>query len=674
MPHSINFLEHLEPEGEQQHHQDRRRWSWCLVLLVVVGVVWIGWSAIMAGRVVAAALDGRDALLAARDAALKLDFDRAKEELTAADQYFGEVEDGLGSFRWMKALPWVGTQVAAGERIVVVGRSLVGVMQEAIELGAELMRLAGLTDDMMKDLQEGIDVSLNFNELSSETKRAVLQRLSGAASDLVEMSADIELALDELDAAQVPGLAAPILDVLLSFEKKLRDARDALYTISIAAVILPEFGGLGDPTDLLLLFMNNAELRPSGGFIGTYGVMRVKDGEILELTTRDAYHLDQAADPFVNVTPPEALRAYNATNEWYFRDSNWSPDFAVAAQEALGLFQSEVIAIPADRRSSIQSPVSVEGVVGFTPTFASDILKITGPIQIGAQTFEANNIVDTLEYQVERGFDEQGLPFSQRKEIIADLVNEVKARLYALPLLDWVRVFDAIASNVDGKQLVFYSADADTQEALTQVGWAGRMTSDSVDTLLVVDANLASLKSDPAALREIFYEIDPSAEGFVATATIRYTHQGSFDWKTTRYRTYTRVFVPLGSVLLDSSGSLRDDKIKNPSGEEGQVDVSEELGFTTFGAFTSVEPGETQELRFHYLLPKTVSDAIASETYSLTVLKQIGAAEHGLTLDLDFGKKVATATPAELEHFFGDESYAGAFGLQSDVTVEVGFE
>jgi hypothetical protein len=675
MQHSVNFLEQLEPESQQRQHQARRAASVAIGVAAVFVIALTAWAAIVSGRVIAAAFDGRDALLAAKEAAEELDFERAGEQLAKAKTYFSQAQSGLKDLRPVTLLPWIGTQLSAAEDLATVGVDLIDVLEEIVDLGSELLRLSGLTEDMVEDIREGFDVSLSYDELSPETKRAVLQRLSGAGPDFAAMVAKIDLAVARLDALPQNELVSPIADALGPLRAQLGSARDSLDTLSIAAVILPEFGGLGKPSNILLLFTNNTELRPSAGFIGTYGIMVVSDGEIVELATRDVYHLDQAADPYSFAEPPVPLKRYNATNEWFFRDSNWSPDFAVASQDALGLYTKEVLALPADAREALQPlPVSIDAVVALTPTFASDILRITGPVTVGGQTFTAENIADTLEYQVEFGFAESGLPATQRKEILADLVNETKAKLFDLPLMDWERVIEAMSRNVDAKQLVLYSADQETQEVLTQAGWAGRATSETADTLLVVDANLASLKTDPEVLRTIDYAIDRSADGYVGRVTITYTHQGAFDWKTTRYRTYTRVYVPAGSTLLSSSGALRDDKLKNPSGAAGEVDVGSELGFTVFGAFTSIEPGETRELAFEYLLPASVTEAIENGRYDLTVLKQIGAAEHGLTLDLDFDKKVATAAPAELEHFWGDDVYSGAFGLESDVVVDVELE
>lgn len=674
MPHSTNFLEHIEPEKEQQKHS-RKRWvlaGGAVVLFLFVLVV--GWTAVIAGRVVTAALDGRDHLLAARDAATNLDFATASTELNAASDRFTIADDGLKALWYVKAIPWVSTQLTASETIVSVGGDLIGVMKDIVDLGQETMRLAGVVTDQVAGVSSGVNTQMSYNDLSPETKRAVLARLAGAAPEFAVEAAKVKLAISELDDLPDNDLVGPIKDALGPARQKLVDVQQTLDLVSTAAVLLPSFGGLTAPSNVLVLFSNNTELRPAGGFIGTYGVMQITDGSVSSLTTKDSYALDGPAAAYVSPAPPAALRTYNATSAWSFRDSNWSPDFAVAAQQAIALFDQEVLALPPDTRAAVQPPVTFTSVVSLTPSFAADLLRITGPITVGTQTFSADNIADTLDYQVEYGYASQGLPPAQRKEIIADLVNEVKDRLFSLPLSQWGSVQTAFEHALTDKQLTFYSADQHTEDVLTTTGWGGRMVPGNNDNLLVVDASLASLKTDPSVDRTIAYSIEPTSDGqFVGKVAITYDHRGTFNWKTTRYRTYTRVYVPDGSTLLRSSGSLKDDKLKNPSLAEGTVDVGTDLGFTTFGAFTSVEPGESRTLTFEYVLPSSVTDAINNGTYQLDVFKQIGAFDHALTLDLDFGKKVASATPAEASTEWGDNRYRLNTILDQDQEVRVNF-
>ncbi len=307
----------------------------------------------------------------------------------------------------------------------------------------------------------------------------------------------------------------------------------------------------------------------------------------------------------------------------------------------------------------------VDGLIGFTPDFASDLLGLVGPQKIGEHVFSQENLYELLQYEVEQGFAERGIPFEQRKEILGKLIEQVARVLVALPLQDWDELGGLIERNFREKQLMVYDRGP-LQVFLEEQGWAGRIEPGLGDFFLVVDANLGSLKSDPVVKRSIDYRLEPRENGWEATVKIQYRHEGRFDWKTTRYRTYTRLYVPRGSRLIRVTGHLRDDKLKNPAQEIGQVEVSEEF----FGAFLAVEPGQERDLSFTYQLPDWIGQMISEQKiYSLKVSKQLGSAAHNLTLDLDFGKRVRSAAPAEESAEFNDHRYR----LQTNLTEDRNF-
>jgi hypothetical protein len=428
------------------------------------------------------------------------------------------------------------------------------------------------------------------------------------------------------------------------------------------AAIAPEYGALGEDKQFLILFLNNTELRPGGGFIGVFGLMVMHDGEIKQLITGDSYAIDGLVqgNPAYHVNPPPPLVSFLSQPVWYFRDAAWSPDFSQTALDAAQLMRQEI--------AFAGQPVpEIHGVVGITPTFISRLLAFTGPVSVEGQTFSADNVADLLEYQVEIAFAEDGVPVAQRKEIVSVLADEMVDRLLSLPPSSWPELFRILHSAFDEKEFALMSYDERTQAALADNGWGGVMNpAGADDVLLTVDANLAALKSDPVVDREVTYGIVKTANGYRATTSITYTHNGGFDWKTTRYRTYTRVYAPLGSTFVSSSGSLKDDVTRNPGLLPGQVTVMDDLGMTSFGAFIAIEPGQTGTLSFTYDLPATVSNAIDRGTYRLLALKQMGAGDNLLTLNLDFGNTLTTAAPPEEPADFGDDVYHLTTELNTD--------
>ena len=120
------------------------------------------------------------------------------------------------------------------------------------------------------------------------------------------------------------------------------------------------------------------------------------------------------------------------------------------------------------------------------------------------------------------------------------------------------------------------------------------------------------------------------------------------------------------------TGSLKNDRTQNPNLESGAPDISSELGMSVFGAFIAIEPGQTGTLTFEYKLADSVRAMIARGTYILDVLKQGGAGNHALTLDLDFGKNVLRATPGEEKNEWGDARYRMKEVLDQDKQFVVG--
>jgi hypothetical protein len=514
MTHTSSFLHSAEPSFSPHPHRRRRRWQIFFSVLGAVVATWMLVLVFVTIQTVQAVSEVEGALRRAGDAAASMQFEEAHREVRRARAWVLRVERGVAVLNSARGLPWIGTQTQAAESMVQASSGILQAFDRLLTIGGDLLRLSGVSEEALRSMAAGLTPSLTFDDLPSETKRTLLQRLAASSDDFAATAADIRLAREELADIPRHSLFEPIRAVLQPIDDRLAISEKALGLAAVAAHLLPAFAGLDHERTTLLLFLNNDELRPGGGFIGTYGILRMKDGDIAALETQDVYRLDQAAAPSLRTTPPSALRTYGSIPTWFFRDSNWSPDFSVASRQGLELFEREARLVPDGARGEVPVSESVSGVIGFTPTFASALLAITGPVSVGGQTFTAENVADKLEYQVEIGYVGQGIPLAQRKEILADLVEEMKTRLYRLPVAEWPRLFAAVDAALLGKHLVFYSEDPASQAVIEQARWGGRILPEQgSDIQLVVDANLASLKSDPAVLKFGKTRMEPTSAG-----------------------------------------------------------------------------------------------------------------------------------------------------------------
>ncbi len=610
---------------------------------------------------------GRADLAAAEQYAGNLMVNDALHRLELAQVEFDAARRELERLKPLDWLPYVGQRINVAESLLTGGLTAVSAVREALLAVQEVLELAIEGEELFGSIVGTVPTGeTSFDELTPERKREILAALERSAPRLATSVGKINdalLALDEIPA----GMVDDELDqALVTSKVKLRSVRSALESLSVVANHLPTFLGYPDGQNYLVFFQNNTELRPTGGFLGVYGTAEVKDAELVEVNTDDIYTLDGPSESTERPVPPEPIAKYINIDKWYLRDANWSPDFPTSARvmEQFYFEEAAVAGVEAE---------PIDGIIAVTPQLASDLLRIVGPITIGDKTFDADNLVDELEFAVEVSFREEGIPFFARKSIVGELVNELVNRLTNLPLSRLVVVLRALESNLNESHVLLWMKDRDLQAFVLDMEWGGQLQPVHGDYLSVIDANLAALKTDHAMTRDIEYSIVPTENGYNGLVTVTYQHNGGFDWKTTRYRTYTRIYVPSGSEIVAVDGALVNDKLKDPAQRPGTADIYQEFDRTVFGAFTSVEPGEMRKLSFVYRLPSEVVADIESGEYSLYIEKQPGTEAHGLTLDLDFGKNLTEASPPEESAEWGDSHYKYDTDLRMDREFEVGF-
>ncbi len=672
MPHSAhNFLKARSAAVRRAHPAVRGAVIAFVILAAVVGVtvLFVAPFWYVGERVYARAERGRQELDAAQNLASSLQFNEASGQVAAAEQDFTAAREELSSLRLLAGVPFIGPHVIAGDRLLASGISAshaVGdVLGIADSMTSALASAQGLTGALTGSLP---DAARLFKDLSPEQKRKVLAAFADGVPAMRDAQEKIDAAIAAFDAIPQDQIAAPLVESLRPMRPKLTAIREALALLLPVAEKAPSVLGYPDARHYLFFFQNDTELRPTGGFLGVYGLATVKDANLADIVTDDVYALDGPADAGPRPVPPAPIQKYIGVTKWFLRDANWSPDFTVSSRQMAQFFAQEYAVA-----KRTEAP-PIDGLVTIDTEVARDVLRITGPITVQGKTFDADNVVDELEFAVEKGFVQQGVALQARKGIVGELVKQVIGNLESMPIDKLLGALDVLKRNLAEKHVLIAMRDPDIESAILDKDWGGKFKPVRDDFISVIDANLGSLKTDPSVRRSVAYSITMQKDGSrVGTVAITYAHQGRFDWKTTRYRTYARVYVPSGSRFLSVSGAMENDKIKDPGHHAGTVDVVDELQRVSFGAFISIEPGDTKTLSFSFALAPSVEKAINSGTYRLDVEKQPGTVAHGLTLDLDFGKKVTSADPQEDRKYWGDTHYQMETDLRIDRAFTIGF-
>lgn len=516
--------------------------------------------------------------------------------------------------------PPAGKTARTGDQLISACISLLGGYREILNVFSSLAA----------ETEEG-RVAIDFSTPAG--RRAILKSIVDNRGVLEGAKAKIKIAKAELAAISADDLNGIFKDKIIYANTLLSEAVGQTETALPLFRYLPELAGYGEEKNYLILFQNNMELRPTGGFIGSYGVVTVRDGEITGLMTDDIYNLDKLSKDKMQVPAPWPMTAYNNQKYLFLRDANWSPDWPAAAKEINWFWKTE-------RANAGLAPLELDGIIAITPDFIANFLELTGPIEADGIVFNHDNFTTQLEKAVEFDYVQKGIPLSERKSIIGDLAKEMMGRLLSSSPKDLLKVWLVAKNDIEEKNIIIWLADEEIQNYISQENWTGEVKQAEGDYLYVVDANLAALKTDAVMRREISYGLSLDGSGdLIGRAEIVYRHTGkAVPALISKYRTYTRVYVPADSWF--TRAYLQDDQGTTELGLMKEAGIGNESGKRYLGTFLTVEPGASKTLVVEYRLPEKVKAAYAGGSYKLTVQKQPGTAGHKLKISLKFGQPI----------------------------------
>jgi hypothetical protein len=615
-----------------------------IVVLIIGGVLTVLYYNNLK-QVYSSAFDARDKLQLAIHAAINRDFREAADLLSQANADFVLAKSNMDRAAVFNYIPYVGTQTQAVNKVLLAG----------IKLTDSGQKVSLLIDAIVAPLK---NESITFSTITAAQKREILNKIVQSESILLEVQKEIDEASDAIQSIPDKGLVKPLREGIAPLKDILPKVKELIDQSMPMLSSIPRIAGFDKPVTYLLLLQNNYELRPTGGFIGTYGILKLQDGEIKELQMDNIYNLDKSSQPILKEPSPMPIAKYLEQKNWSLRDINWAPDFPTTAQQALSIYNKEnqiLLDLKAAGKPILSEggiPVTelipyekeINGVIAVTPETITDLLRLTGPVTVEGVLFTDQNLVDQLEYIVGQEFRTIGMPATLRKGIIMKLAEQIKLKLFMLPIQRYVDILDIVNKSLLKKAILIYFIDPKLEQLILERNWGGQVKSYDGDYLMVIDSNLASLKTDQYVDRTISYSLGWKNNDLVAKVSIVYKNNADFTWKSTRLRSYTRVYVPAGSQLTGSSGVMENDKIRDPARTPGQVESAAEFGKTYFGAFISIEPHEVGTLSFEYKLPEQIKDQINSGRYNLLVQKQPGVIPN-LTLDLNFDKNIKSAIP-----------------------------
>lgn len=574
-------------------------------------------------------------LLSAQAALATTDFAASEESFAQAEAQLqaarAELDTALSASRHILRYVDVTGTVRSGQELLTAGELLT-------QVGQHVSRAVGPLLAAEAPVGEALEASDDSGEITLVDAIRTAQDEMGQAS---EKLARVETGLAGIGSPFLPDEIKAQVETLQTAVPRARNIIDAIHRQSGSYLHL-----LGAEHDrhYLVLFANNHELRPVGGFIGTIGLMNIDRGRVENIDVQSVYDPDGQLQEFI--APPDPLLPI--VDRWYMRDANWFVDYQVSARKIATFFEKE-------------GGPTVDGVILLTPDVIKRLLAVTGPINVPGYdvTVSAENFVEVTQAEVTYFYDKEE---NRPKQFLADLTPLLLNTLFTSEeVAGKLEVVSALTGALEHKELLLYFRDEKAQAELKAAGWHGGYPQDAPGFLSVNNANIGGHKSDQFVEQEIDYRTQLHSSGDVdVVLTIRREHKGPQEALDIEYPpgedpafkdniTYQRVLVPKGAQLIEASGfsdiadvprtQIADSDVplsadadvalwqrsqrKHTSG----TTVGEEAGYTFFANWMITKPGQTSVALYRYRIPAHVAMPTffaPAQGYSTYIAKQPG--------------------------------------------------
>jgi len=398
---------------------------------------------------------------------------------------------------------------------------------------------------------------------------------------------------------------------------------EKVHNLRIVASRLDDLMGINLPKKYLVLFQNNMELRPTGGFIGSFALVTLNSGKITDITVSDVYSADGQLKG--HVEPPKAIKEILGEGGWYLRDANWDPNFPSSASKIEWFLDKEI-------------GEKVDGVIAIDLYFIKDMLKVTGPIKLP----DYNNLISSENvYEITQSEVEDDFFAGSRKKsnFLTSLSRQFIFELQNMEMSKRAKLAFNLYKNMNEKHIQFFIHDTNIAGALEKLGIDGLVNLDMgcgerciKSGYYLVDANLGVNKANYYINRNQVINISPNKENISHELLVTYSNSAKkVLGKSGVYKSFTRLLLPKDAQLekirqYDNNGGYKDlefvvDTLNN----------RKEAGFVI-----DVLPESSVMLQLFWYLPHQISQE--GGEYKLKVFKQPGTDMDSLEVGIKQGE------------------------------------
>lgn len=363
--------------------------------------------------------------------------------------------------------------------------------------------------------------------------------------------------------------------------------------------ILPEFLD----KKYIILFQNNMEIRPSGGFMGSYALIAFEKGVLKDWSVKDIYVPDGQLEGYVE--PPVPLQQAFKTGDWRLRNANWDVNFEDAARDIRWFFEKG-------------NESDFDGIIAINLGLIKEILKVTGPIK---PTDYSESINPDNFYLIAQSYaEDKFFPGSIRKQsYLHSVSNALIDKITYGHIFTKYKVIKIIYQQLLDNQILIWMRDNNLNDFIKENNWSGSMGSYTHDYIYPVESNLGANKANFGVRRSVNENVNVGPDSTQTTLIFVWENptidNDEFKWGGD-YVNYQRIYIPKNAIVINIKINGKDLTLQNVKEINLNQDIknnyyyqeNNDNNFKEIGFWVIVPKDQKIEAELKYELPNSIGN------------------------------------------------------------------
>ncbi|MFA5633927.1 MAG: DUF4012 domain-containing protein [Candidatus Dojkabacteria bacterium] len=577
---------------------------------------------------------------------LDLDETTSKNNIEKIEKNVDRISESVNNLYWLFTITGKRDLYDNTTRLILASQYTV---QGASELITALTPLSAY----IRDFESALDFQTSSPTTTREY-REYLKEIEKNSFKLDEATYRISLASEIIKNLNTTVFPKVLQDKIIDIKRLVSELEEGTLAFSETVNFLPEILGVNERKRYLIFFQNESELRSSGGWLSSYGIVGIEGGQIRELFVDDIYNADGALKiQNKRHTPPKSMTNALEITDWPLSLVNWYPDLSDSMVEAEPFIQD------------LGKGNRIDGLITVDVAFIQKLLNKWEGIEVPGETelVTSDNLYDKI-FEMHREFTPGS---TQKATFLANLANEIVKKLLSMSISELISTGDILEESLNEKHLQATFKNTQAFNFFNSRNWANSLDSRYNNAPIAIDwnwgANKANLYLDKNYTLTITVRDTDTIDFFYSIAVENLST--SEIYPEGDYVNYQRIYIPPEATVLRINGM-----------EENDYTVYKESGFKVIGGWFNTPIRSTNMLEVGYRVERSSDSAnfpikIQEQNafLNLNLFKQPGEKRHAYRIDLSYPSTWSLENSGDLNSI--SNQLSGRFELNKDLTFPI---